>query len=62
MNEGGGLLCASDADAAFGFVTGFLPTDFVVILRQAAVRCGASVRFFLTYLRRDCSRLLWWPT
>ena len=40
----------------------FLPTDFVVILRLAAVRCGTPVRFFLTHLRRDCSRLRWWPT
>ena len=41
---GGGLLYAGGAGAAFGCVTGILPTDFVVILRLDAVRCGASVR------------------
>ena len=40
----------------------FLPTGFVVIIRLAAVRCGASVRFFLAYMRRDFSQLLSWQT
>ena len=62
MTAGGGLLYAGDAGAAFNFVTGFLSTDFLVILRLAVVRCGASARFFLTHLRRGCSRPLWWPT
>ena len=60
LTAGGGLFYAGDADAALGFATGFLPTGFVVILRLAVVRCGASVRFFLAHLRRDCSWLLWW--
>ena len=46
---------------AFGLVTGFLPSDMCVFLRQAARTDDTCGRRFLTYLRRSCSRGLWWP-
>ena len=55
---GSGLLKAGDTDTDFGFAIGFLPTDFVVILLLVVVRCGMSVRFFLTHLRRNIRQLL----
>ena len=34
-----GILCASEVGGAFSFATGFPPTDFVGVLRTAAMRC-----------------------
>ena len=46
---------------AFGLVTGFIPSDFGVFLRHTACSNEDSVRKFLTFFRRLCSRDLWWP-
>ena len=46
---------------AFGLVTGFIPSDFGVFLRRAACSNEDSVRKFLIFFRRLCSRGLWWP-
>ena len=49
------------AKDAFGFVTGFFPSDFGVFLRRAACSNEVKVHQFIGFLRRLCSRGLWWP-
>ena len=46
---------------ALDFATGLFPTDFCLFLREFAQTNEGTVRRFMTWFRRFCSRALWWP-
>ena len=62
MTPSGQLVYNGAAHAAYGLVTGFLPTDLIMRLRQMARTEEGDVSYFMRKLRTSCSRLLWWPT
>ena len=62
MTTSGQLIYSGVAHFAFGLVAGFMPTDFVMLLRRLARSGETAVQKFISQFRRVCSRFLWWPT
>jgi hypothetical protein len=61
MTSDGCLLYSGDACMALDFATGLFPTDFCIFLRDFAQSNEGTVRRFMVWFRRFCSRALWWP-
>ena len=61
MTSDGCLLCSGDAYMALDFATGLFPTYFCIFLRDFAQINERTVRRFMMWFRRFCSRALWWP-
>ena len=61
MTSDGCLLYSGDAYMAFDFATGLFPTAFCIFLRDFAQTNEGTVRRFMMWFRRFCSRELWWP-
>ena len=51
-----------ETNKAAQLVTGRLPTELGVVLRRLARSGSGEVCRFVRWLRRSCSRELWWPT
>jgi hypothetical protein len=62
MTSDGRLLCGGDPTAAFGLVTGYLPTDLRMALWQDARDNDVAVRDFVTWFRKNVKKMLWRPT
>ena len=62
MTSDGRLLCGGDPTAAFGLVTGYLPTDLRMALWQDARDNDVAVRDFVAWFRKNVKKMLWRPT
>ena len=60
MTSDGCRLQSGDACMALDFATGLFPTDFCLFLREFAQINEGTVRRFMTWFRRFCSRTLLW--
>jgi hypothetical protein len=62
MTSDGRLLCGGDPTAAFGLVTGYLPTGLRMALWQDARDNDVAVRDFVAWFRKNVKKMLWRPT
>ena len=62
MTADGCLMYDGETNKAAQLVTGRLPTELGVVLRRLARSGSGEVCRFVRWLRRSCSRELWWPT
>ena len=62
MTADGCLMYDGETSKAAQLVTGRLPTELGVVLRRLARSGSGEVCRFVRWLRRSCSRMLWWPT
>ena len=62
MTADGRLMYDGETNKAAQLLTGRFPTELGVVLRRLARSGSGGVCRFVRWLRRSCSRELWWPT